>query len=540
MGELNQSQSKHDSITSESWGVVGANKKQGKKLFSKLSRLFYNNGSGDPTQIARLFNTSKHRNRLFVDVDRRRQYSEDVDEPTAASSPEKWIEPLSIMPSSPNGEAEVSTGANRDPIGLPVAANTCERERDEGPPDDDPTAHSDTTNLAPRSLSPSSRSEDAPLGFVSRSEYITSRHGRLDLQLIGNTQNAGEDADSDKASATLEAEPLKPTQNKAVHEPDVEEVSKPLRLKDSVPQTITLGKSDRSAIDDTSELRYVHDMLWTFSRTPNNPAYYTGPVVHGGIPHGRGSLRFENGDTYCGPFKNGQMHGSDGVHCMVASGAVYKGGFLANLRHGHGEHTVGGRPRYIGNYAFAVPNGYGEAYNANGTLFHKGQWENGLPTHRMTPYVPPERKEDACSTATEGIKIASDVSTNRSGAYRVSRYDQSGTVVREDEECSVDSDRESYLSDLTGFTSFGPDKAAICRDIDEDDCLNSQTILSLDRMPQLATSSPRGPYRSLSATLGIQKQLTKENRTPTDMRQRVLSGSLLARPVQRSPRNPLL
>ena len=532
MGEFKQS--KPDKLPSESWNVISANKRQGKKLLSKLSRLFRSSLS-DSGQIARLFNASKHRKRLLLDVDCRIQCDEDVNETTPSSSPEIMIEPISTLTSSTDIEDKVALEAGGDPIGL--VKDTCERETDNLPSNDDTTAHTDSINQAPRSLSSPPRSSGSPFDVVSRSESNTSVHGRLDLLLIENAENDGEQADPDNAFPTLDALPPKPnSQNKAPHECSVVEVSKVLRPKDSVPQTITLGKSDRSSIDETSELKYVHDMVWAFSRTPNNPAHYTGPVVHGSIPHGRGSLRFDNGDTYSGPFKSGQMHGSDGVHCMVASGAVYKGGFLANLRHGHGEHTVGGSPRYIGNYAFGVPNGYGEAYNANGTLFHKGQWENGLPTHTMNPHNPPERKQDACSAATEGIKVASDVSPNPSGAYRVSRYDQAGTVC--EDERSVDSDKESYLSDLSGFTSFGPDKTSFCRDIDEDDYLNNQSILSLDRMPQLSTSSPRGPYRSLSASLGIQKQLTKEILTPTDACQRTMKGSLLDGALQRSPRFP--
>jgi hypothetical protein len=223
----------------------------------------------------------------------------------------------------------VSTGASGDPIG-PVA-DTCEHETDKGSSNDDATGHTDTMNQAPRSMSPSPRSSVPPYDIVSGSASNTSLNGMLDAQLIENSESADEQGHPDNISPTLEPVPSKPTnQNKAAHEYSAEEVSKLLRLKDSVPQTITLGKSDRSSMDETRELKYVHDMVWAFSRTPNNPAHYTGPVVHGTIPHGRGSLRFDNGDTYCGPFKNGQMHGSNGVHCMVASGAVYKGGFLAN------------------------------------------------------------------------------------------------------------------------------------------------------------------------------------------------------------------
>jgi hypothetical protein len=243
-------------------------------------------------------------------------------------------------------------------------------------------------------------------------------------------------------------------------EMEVDDINVQLTVRDTVPLTIFVGKSERNLKDDSGEIMMAHEMLWKFNRNPENVAYYTGPLIHGGIPHGIGSLRFQDGATFHGPFKNGEMHGNDGIHRM-SNGSFYQGGFMANLRHGHGEHIVGSRTRYVGNYAYGLPHGYGEGFNIDGSLFHRGQWENGLPTHAMTDFDPPECHYDsACSITTSSIKIASDLLSNASCGHRrkISRYDSFHihriSDAGEYGSSSDSNESDDTLSDITGFTAL--------------------------------------------------------------------------------------
>ena len=97
-------------------------------------------------------------------------------------------------------------------------------------------------------------------------------------------------------------------------------------------------------------------------------------------------MTFANGDTYDGTFKHGQMHGPQGVY-VWSNGSVYKGDFVNNMPHGHGEYRMEDERRYVGNFERGMLSGYGEAYSKVGTLFHKGQWENGIPDHKYVPFV---------------------------------------------------------------------------------------------------------------------------------------------------------
>ena len=113
--------------------------------------------------------------------------------------------------------------------------------------------------------------------------------------------------------------------------------------------------------------------------------YYTGTVLsHSGTPHGFGTMCFDDGDVYEGPFEDGEMHGPCGKYMWHVDGDQYMGGFWHNLRHGHGEQWIGERGMYIGEFSNDLKHGCGVLYNDDGGITFKGKWEHGLPIREAT------------------------------------------------------------------------------------------------------------------------------------------------------------
>ena len=114
-------------------------------------------------------------------------------------------------------------------------------------------------------------------------------------------------------------------------------------------------------------LAFLDETAWVtqeyIQAHPNEDAYtgyatvwwgdgiYTGDLL-GGVPNGNGSIRWLNGNTYEGQWKDGALHGY-GTYVWYAENATYTGNWVNYTMHGYGE--------YI---------------DANGNRF-AGQWDNG-------------------------------------------------------------------------------------------------------------------------------------------------------------------
>ncbi len=93
------------------------------------------------------------------------------------------------------------------------------------------------------------------------------------------------------------------------------------------------------------KLHAVQDMEWSGS---NQKGKYTGYVSENQEPHGRGTLKVENGDVYEGEWRNGRRHGQ-GVYTW-ATGDLYTGPWNRNRRHGHGVFVWSDGRLYDGEY----------------------------------------------------------------------------------------------------------------------------------------------------------------------------------------------
>ena len=109
------------------------------------------------------------------------------------------------------------------------------------------------------------------------------------------------------------------------------------RLEDLelVPALTDVALSRRDTVDAGG-----FDGVWAASLV--NGCEYEGEW-RGGLPHGRGSLRWPDGTSYSGDIRHGHMTG-EGTY-LYATGVEYHGQVVDGLRHGVGLMLVP-RPRY--------------------------------------------------------------------------------------------------------------------------------------------------------------------------------------------------
>lgn len=242
---------------------------------------------------------------------------------------------------------------------------------------------------------------------------------------------------------------------------------------------------------DPWDFKYVHEVKWVQNPAPENPGFYSGPARFGKIPHGRGRLSFCNGDTYHGRFRNGLLHGKDGVY-TTQNGSTYQGNYKDNMRHGHGQHTIAGVVRYAGYFENGIPNGYGRAFHADGSLQYEGVWEAGIPAHKMVPF-----QGDEQSVVSSG-QLACDASSNASsstvggGPRGYSQYDPDRTPQ---DDLTVD----SSFSDLTSVGSVG---GGLLNNSNEEGSMANRSldIVEEEEAPEVSMYATTRPAPSLTRT----------------------------------------
>lgn len=97
--------------------------------------------------------------------------------------------------------------------------------------------------------------------------------------------------------------------------------------------------------------------------------------------HGRGILRFTNGDTFEGQWQEGLLHGQ--VVLTYANGARYEGGYAKGKKHGRGSFRDPEGNMYVGDYVEGKRHGQGKYSNSNGD-YYEGQWKDDQKHGRGT------------------------------------------------------------------------------------------------------------------------------------------------------------
>ena len=137
---------------------------------------------------------------------------------------------------------------------------------------------------------------------------------------------------------------------------------------------------------------------------------------------GQGTYNSADGNKYIGEYKDGKKDGK-GIYTWT-DGTKYVGEWKDGLKDGQGTYTFSGGDKYVGNYkngkyhgqgTFTWANGnkyvgewkdgnkdgQGNGTNADGTIYHKGLWENGEPVN----YDYNEFFQKACNIAFSSEKF---------------------------------------------------------------------------------------------------------------------------------------
>ena len=112
-------------------------------------------------------------------------------------------------------------------------------------------------------------------------------------------------------------------------------------------------------------------------------ATYEGTFAQG-LLEGKGTLKFSNGDKYVGDFAGGYMHGK-GTY-TYAAGDQYVGDFVNDYFEGEGTYTYATGEKYVGGFYWDKFDGYGKMYDKNGQVVKEGYWISGTFYGAADPY----------------------------------------------------------------------------------------------------------------------------------------------------------
>mmetsp|Transcript_23521 Transcript_23521/g.44732 ORF Transcript_23521/g.44732 Transcript_23521/m.44732 type:complete len:421 (-) Transcript_23521:164-1426(-) len=123
------------------------------------------------------------------------------------------------------------------------------------------------------------------------------------------------------------------------------------------------------------------DSVSTFSAAINTSqgsvssttALYEGPHNSRGERHGKGTMRWANGDKYVGEFYEGTRQGSGTLN--FADSSEYVGDWWNNYMHGSGTRRFVNGDIYVGDYRYSKREGSGRFYFTNGDLYY-GNWKD--------------------------------------------------------------------------------------------------------------------------------------------------------------------
>jgi hypothetical protein len=102
---------------------------------------------------------------------------------------------------------------------------------------------------------------------------------------------------------------------------------------------------------------------------------YTGMFLHGAMGGGEGEVRFTDGRSYVGSWRDGVFDGYGML--QWPDGSSYEGSFRAGLRHGVGTHRLADGGVYVGDHVDDLYAGEGAFHWPSG-MRYEGSWRGGL------------------------------------------------------------------------------------------------------------------------------------------------------------------
>ena len=172
---------------------------------------------------------------------------------------------------------------------------------------------------------------------------------------------------------------------------------------------------------------------------------YTGELLNG-EPHGSGTMKLNNGDTYKGLFAEGLFNG-EGTYTWT-NGAVYRGEFHDSVIEGEGTFTLANGDEYTGDFQEGYFHGEGEYRWISGG-FYRGEWKRGLQ-HGTGTYRYPNGR-GLSGQWQEGSYIGSSGSGN------------SGT----DAQTGIDSQSYNRIDETIAGAGEGPEQATTYFQVDD-------------------------------------------------------------------------
>jgi parvulin-like peptidyl-prolyl isomerase len=94
-----------------------------------------------------------------------------------------------------------------------------------------------------------------------------------------------------------------------------------------------------------------------------------------GLPNGKGTFIFANGNVYVGELKDDKFNGQGTF--TSASGAQFVGEYKDGRKDGRGILTYSDRSKYVGEFKNDKFNGQGVEYASNGSVINQGIWVDG-------------------------------------------------------------------------------------------------------------------------------------------------------------------
>ncbi len=142
------------------------------------------------------------------------------------------------------------------------------------------------------------------------------------------------------------------------------------------PKIVTLYISKDDWFNDLRSDR----KSWKIRRILDSDTMYVGEVRNG-LPNGRGTSTYSNGEKYVGEFKDGKMNGQ-GTYTF-ANGRKYVGEYKDDKQHGQGTITSADGEKYVGEFKDRKYHGQGTFTWLDGRKY-VGEWKNYLPNGQGT------------------------------------------------------------------------------------------------------------------------------------------------------------
>lgn len=130
--------------------------------------------------------------------------------------------------------------------------------------------------------------------------------------------------------------------------------------------TMRWSNGDIYTGDFLNDVRHGHGTLSFYGTRQNHDGgEYVGDWEHNQM-HGNGTRRYPNGDVYTGAYNRGQRQGEGRFY--YANGDLYHGDFAQNHLHGKGRYYYASGTRFEGSFYHSKRSGVGKTQRKDGTL----------------------------------------------------------------------------------------------------------------------------------------------------------------------------